>query len=89
MVRGQQTESAFVADVRVFGVAERERNAERVVQALREVFEARYDDPEMDQGLVGLDVPSWRLSEWFDWLVERRVPDTSPVSAGTSTSRAS
>lgn len=77
-VRGQQTESAFVAEVRVCGIADRERDAERVVSSVGEVFEERYDDPEMDQGLVELGVPSRQLPGWIGRLVERRVSDHRP-----------
>jgi hypothetical protein len=78
MLRGQQTESAFVTDVRVCGIGETATAAEAVVADVAAAFEERYDDPATGQGLVPLGVPARRLRDWFDRVVERRLPEPRP-----------
>jgi hypothetical protein len=77
-VRGQQAESAFLTEIRVCGIGASKRAAEQVVKAVGSVFEEQYDDPRMDQGLVEIGVPTRRLQEWFDGLVERRLKEYRP-----------
>jgi hypothetical protein len=77
-VRGQQTESAFLTEIRVCGIGASKRTAEQVVKAVGSVFEERYDDPKMDQGLVEIGVPTRQLQEWIDGLVERRLEEYRP-----------
>lgn len=77
-LRGQQTESAFVTAIRVCGIGTDAAAAERAIEAVETVFEERYDDPKMDQGLAGLGVPSRRLPAWFDGLVRRRLDEPRP-----------
>jgi len=77
-VRGQQTESAFFTEIRICGIGARKRAAEQVVKAVGSVFEEQYDDPKMDQGLVEIGVPTRRLQEWFEGLIERRLKEYRP-----------
>jgi hypothetical protein len=74
IVRGQQQDSAFVVELRICGLGDTPEAAQGVVENVATVFEERYEDPVMDQGLVSFGVPARQLPDWFDRLVERRLP---------------